>query len=118
MSGFQRDPYAILGVPFGAPEKEVKNSFRKLALQYHPDRNKEADAKLKLQRVYDAYQQVPQPRFVARHLIFLNLNRNRISGTMNAANSPLNSLVYLSCPPGDTPRPQTSWNGAAGASSI
>ena len=66
MSGFQRDPYAILGVPFGAPEKEVKNSFRKLALQYHPDRNKEADAKLKLQRVYDAYQQVPQPRFVAR----------------------------------------------------
>eukprot|EP00656_Telonema_subtile_P033155 TRINITY_DN3659_c0_g1_i3.p1 TRINITY_DN3659_c0_g1~~TRINITY_DN3659_c0_g1_i3.p1 ORF type:complete len:169 (+),score=5.58 TRINITY_DN3659_c0_g1_i3:293-799(+) len=55
---FRQDPYAVLGLPFDAPETEVKASFRKLALDYHPDRNPSSDAKLKLQRIYDAYEKV------------------------------------------------------------
>jgi DnaJ-class molecular chaperone len=34
-----RDPYQILGVKRDAGEAEIKKAFRKLAKQYHPDRN-------------------------------------------------------------------------------
>lgn len=33
-----RDPYAVLGVPAGAPEEEVTAAYRELAKRHHPDR--------------------------------------------------------------------------------
>ena len=35
----KRDYYEVLGVSKGADEKELKNAFRKLAKEYHPDCN-------------------------------------------------------------------------------
>lgn len=46
----KRDYYEILGVSKSASNDEIKKSFRKLAMQYHPDRNpnnKEAEEKFK-----------------------------------------------------------------------
>jgi molecular chaperone DnaJ len=33
------DPYEILGVQMDAPLNIIKKTYRKLALEYHPDRN-------------------------------------------------------------------------------
>ena len=53
----KRDYYEILGVSRTATEVELKSSFRKLAMQHHPDRNPgDAQAEIKFKEVNEAYQ--------------------------------------------------------------
>jgi len=51
----QRDYYEILGVQRNASAEELKSAFRKLARQYHPDVNKEADAEERFKEINEAY---------------------------------------------------------------
>jgi hypothetical protein len=48
--------YSVLGLLPGAGEKQIKSAYRKLALQYHPDRNKSAGAISKFQEITEAYE--------------------------------------------------------------
>ncbi len=53
------DPYRVLGVNRGATEDEVKSAYRKLAKEYHPDRNGgSAAAEAKMKEINDAYAKV------------------------------------------------------------
>ena len=53
----KRDYYEILGVSRNATEDEIKRSYRKLALQYHPDRNPDnPDAEEKFKEAAEAYE--------------------------------------------------------------
>lgn len=48
--------YEILGVSKDADQKQIKDAFRKLALKYHPDRNRDSEAAAdKMKAVNEAY---------------------------------------------------------------
>jgi molecular chaperone DnaJ len=51
----KRDYYDVLGVQKGASKSEIKKSYRKLAMKYHPDKNKEKNASEKFKEVSEAY---------------------------------------------------------------
>jgi molecular chaperone DnaJ len=55
-SSTKRDYYELLGIARGASDDDIKKAYRKLALQYHPDRNSEPDATEKFKEVTEAYQ--------------------------------------------------------------
>ena len=44
-----------LGIPSNASDKEIKVSYRKLALQYHPDKNKDSTAEEMFKSISLAY---------------------------------------------------------------
>ncbi|XP_006005942.1 dnaJ homolog subfamily B member 9a [Latimeria chalumnae] len=52
----KRDYYEILGVPKNASERQIKKAFHKLAMKYHPDRNKSPDAEAKFREIAEAYE--------------------------------------------------------------
>ncbi len=58
-----KDYYKILGVPKGASDEEIKKAYRKLAMQYHPDRNpgKEKWANEKFKEINEAFSVLGDP---------------------------------------------------------
>jgi molecular chaperone DnaJ len=55
------DYYRILGVERGADEAELKKAYRKMAMQYHPDRNNEPDAEARFKELTEAYEVLRDP---------------------------------------------------------
>jgi curved DNA-binding protein len=59
-----KDYYGTLGVPRNASDGEIKKAYRKLAMQYHPDRNpgKEKWANEKFKEINEAYGVLGDPQ--------------------------------------------------------
>lgn len=51
-----KDYYEILGVSKTASQDEIKKAYRKLALKYHPDRNKSREAEAKFKEITQSYE--------------------------------------------------------------
>ena len=58
----KRDYYEVLGVPRGADEAQCKRAYRKLAMEYHPDRNPgSSEAEEKFKEASEAYSVLSDP---------------------------------------------------------
>ena len=51
----KRDYYEVLGVDRTATRDQIKHAYRQMALQYHPDKNKDPDAAAKFRELAEAY---------------------------------------------------------------
>ena len=58
----ERDLYEVLGVPRDVDDKAIKSAYRKLAMKYHPDRNKGPDAEDKFRELANAYAILHDPK--------------------------------------------------------
>ena len=57
-----KDYYEILGVGRDANESEIKKAYRKMALKYHPDKNKSPCAEDKFKDIAEAYEVLSDPK--------------------------------------------------------
>ena len=55
------DYYSILGINKTASQDEIKKAYRKMALKYHPDRNKDPGATEKFKEIGEAYEVLSNP---------------------------------------------------------
>lgn len=53
--------YEVLGIEKSATEKEIKKAYRKQALLFHPDKNKEPDAQERFVEIAEAYETLSDP---------------------------------------------------------
>jgi molecular chaperone DnaJ len=68
MATSKRDYYEVLGVGKEADGEEVKRAYRKLAMQYHPDRNVgDTEAEVKFKEAAEAYDVLRDPEKRARY---------------------------------------------------
>ena len=57
----KRDYYEVLGVSKSSPPDEIKKQYRKLALKFHPDRNKSSEAAEHFKEISEAYAVLSDP---------------------------------------------------------
>ena len=57
-----KDYYKILGISKGASEDDVRKAYRKMALKFHPDKNKSAGAEEKFKEIAEAYEVLSDKR--------------------------------------------------------
>ena len=67
MATTQQDYYEVLGVARDADQGAIKDSFRQLAMKYHPDRNKSPDAEEKFKKIAEAYAILSDPEKRAQY---------------------------------------------------
>lgn len=64
----KKDYYEILGIDKNSNEDDIKKAFRKLAIKYHPDKNKgDKEAEEKFKEINEAYQVLTDPQKKAQY---------------------------------------------------
>lgn len=79
-----KDYYKILGVSKGASDDELKKAYRKMALKYHPDKNKSAGAEEKFKEIGEAYDVLSDPQ---KRRIYDQVGEEGLKGGMGSGPS-------------------------------
>ena len=80
-----KDYYETLGVSKGATSDEIKKAYRKLALKYHPDKNKGSkEAEEKFKEVAEAYEALHDPQ---KRDIYDRYGEEGLKGNIGASSS-------------------------------
>jgi len=61
MATARKDYYDVLGVSRNASQEDLKKAFRRLAMKYHPDRNKDDGAESRFKEIGEAYEVLSDP---------------------------------------------------------
>ena len=79
--------HRVLGVERTATEEDIKKAYRKLALRYHPDKNKDPESIEKFKQISEAYQSLTNKRatpapinggnFVSPNVLFAEIFGNQ-----------------------------------------
>lgn len=80
-----KDYYKILGISKGASEDEIKKAYRKMALKYHPDKNKSPGAEEKFKEIAEAYDVLSDPQ---KKEIFDQYGEEGLKGGMGGGGGP------------------------------
>ena len=62
-----KDYYEVLGISKSSTDEDIRKAFRKKAMEYHPDRNKNPDAESKFKEINEAYQVLSDPNKRAQY---------------------------------------------------
>lgn len=63
MHDFSSNPYEVLGIRRDATQREVKQAYRKLAMNFHPDHNPEKpEAEARFKQIQQAYETLSNRR--------------------------------------------------------
>jgi molecular chaperone DnaJ len=76
----KKDYYEILGLSRDATAEEIKQAYRKLAFQYHPDHNPDPEAEAKFKEINEAYEVVSDPEKRRKYDTYDNAGEDVFSG--------------------------------------
>jgi len=80
-----KDYYKILGVEKSASDDEIKKAYRKMALKYHPDKNKSPGAEEKFKEIAEAYDVLSDPK---KRKLFDQFGEEGLKGGMGGGSAP------------------------------
>uniref|UniRef100_A0A3Q4BRN1 J domain-containing protein n=1 Tax=Mola mola TaxID=94237 RepID=A0A3Q4BRN1_MOLML len=87
-----KDYYKTLGIPKGSNEEEIKKAYRRMALRFHPDKNKDANAEEKFKEIAEAYEVLSDPK---KRAVYDQLGEEGLkTGGSNSSGAPGSTTHY------------------------
>jgi len=84
-----KDYYKSLGLSRGASEEDIKKAYKKMALKYHPDKNKSPGAEEKFKEIAEAYEVLSDPK---KRQVFDQYGEEGLKGGLGGNNNNANNM--------------------------